>query len=312
MVPPLTPTSTPLSTSSRIAAVLLGDGAGHVQRAGAQRHPPLHPAQPVAGRERPDRRQLGAVAWSPRRVGADQPDRVRHRAPGRRTPRAAAAWSAGASAAGAAPTGRPAHGAGRGHHPVADVAPPPAQRRDGARRPGARSGRGWPARPRPLAGRNAVQGSRSSATTACSASPASAVTDSAVPSPSRRAVCASRLATRAVPLRAGVRRRRRRAPGTASRAPAGPARRNTTATAASAAETSAARTSDAVGRQPALTRAGPRRRCCLPGAHRLSALAGRSKPVELSRDPGVATSLSTLRTTEAPLTRRSSTAPAAP
>ena len=57
------------------AGVLLGAGADDVQRVGAQRDPPVDPAQPVPGVERPDAGELGAVA-RPRGSGARRPARA--------------------------------------------------------------------------------------------------------------------------------------------------------------------------------------------------------------------------------------------
>ena len=47
------------------AGVLLGPGRHDVELPGAQRHPPVDPAQPVAREERPDAGELGAAADTP-------------------------------------------------------------------------------------------------------------------------------------------------------------------------------------------------------------------------------------------------------
>ena len=63
-------------------AFSIGVGGGHVQHAGAQRHRPVDPSQPVAELERPDAGEFRAVAGRRRLVQADQTSRVGERGAG--------------------------------------------------------------------------------------------------------------------------------------------------------------------------------------------------------------------------------------
>ena len=78
--------------------VLLGPGGHDLQRAGAQRHRPADPAQPVPGAKPPDPAELGPAAHPARPVRPDQAVGLRRLGPGvvgRRLGQHRDGWSAG-------------------------------------------------------------------------------------------------------------------------------------------------------------------------------------------------------------------------
>ena len=133
------------STPASCSAGVVDD----VQLAGAQGHPPVDPAQPVAGGERPDARRTRCRRRRRRdRCAPDQADRLRHLGPRVERRRRAAARSAPCSGRRPAPSGSPPRRWSGATRSSPSVAAPPAARADLERSGHVRAATSAPTAPR--------------------------------------------------------------------------------------------------------------------------------------------------------------------